>query len=304
MADFGEELLRTGIGSDLTIKCEGREFKVHKAVVSIRSRVLTQACRNGFLESRTGVVEHIQYDADTVERMIKYIYTADYQLPTLPTIQVPNHMPGSNGAPDETAIIGTNAKLFIHARLYAIANYYDIPALRDLALRRFRALTQPLILEGFIYVVREVNEIVPKDENGLWGVTRDIFLGNITKLASDRFFVTAITSFSSVQEFAALLVPQLAQKQEKQEREFERKLERKDAEIRRIKGHHDKNATHTKDVLETLIRVVGRLRGGCPQGCGNSDGFCRVRRKPHPTFGKGEGFVEVKCASCKAVISK
>lgn len=125
-----EELLHTGKDSDLIIRSEGRDFNVHKVIVSAASPVLDRACNNGLLESHTGIIEHNEFDVDTVERMVEYVYKTNYQLPTAPTIRVPSHMPGKTGARDELTVIGTNAKLIMHTRVYATADYYIYRALR------------------------------------------------------------------------------------------------------------------------------------------------------------------------------
>ncbi|KAI6813273.1 hypothetical protein KC340_g17926 [Hortaea werneckii] len=270
METINEELLRTGSRSDLTIKCEGRVFKVHKLIVSTRSPVLARASSNGFLESHTNVIEHVQYDADTVERMIEYIYTVNYGLPTAPTIRVPSYVPGGNGATtNDLAIIGVNAKLIIHARLYAIANYYDIAGLRDLAFRRFKQDIQTHNPEGFIYVIREINELVSKDETRLRGIVHDLCFRNIDTFANEGSFMTALASLPGLQDFTVGLLREVAQKMEGQKRGLQRELERKDAEIRQIKEHRDEKATHTQDVLKTLMGVVAPGRIECSKDTGD-----------------------------------
>ncbi|KAI7383559.1 hypothetical protein KC336_g18355 [Hortaea werneckii] len=274
METVNEELLRTGFRSDLTIKCEGRDFKVHKLIVSTRSPVLARASSNGFLESHTSVIEHVQYDADTVERMIEYIYTVNYRLPMAPTVRVPHYAPNGNGTTaNEVTIIGVNAELIMHARLFAIANYYDIAGLRDLALRRFKQDIQTHNLVGFIYVLREMNEIVSKDETRLRGIVHDFCFHNIDSFANDGSFMTALASLPGLQDFTVGLLRKVAQGKEEQKRGLKRELERKDAEIRRIREHRKEKATNTQDVLKTLMGVV-------------------VRRLTHKRFGKGEGSVE------------
>ncbi|KAI7161842.1 hypothetical protein KC349_g2489 [Hortaea werneckii] len=202
--------------------------------------------------------------------MIEYIYTANYGLPTAPTIRVPSYVPGGNGATtNDLAIIGANAK--------------------DLAFRRFKQDIQTHNPEGFIYVIREINELVSMDETRLRGIIHDLCFRNIDKFVSDSFFMTALAGLPGLQDFTVGLLGEVARAKEGQKRGLERELERKDAEIRRVKENQDAKAAHTQNVLQTLIGVVGKLRSGCPQGCGNNFAFCRVRRKPHPTYGKAEG---------------
>ncbi|GAB1740576.1 hypothetical protein NU219Hw_g5672t1 [Hortaea werneckii] len=291
----------TGKGSDVTIRCEGREFKVHKTVICLASPVLDRACNNGLLETHTNVIDHKEYDAETVERMIGYMYTDDYPLPSAPTIRVPNYTPRASGTTEELTIIGVNARLVIHARLYAIGEYYDIPGLRDLAFRRFKYDVQTFAIEGFIYVVREIHELVSKDEKRLRGIIRDVCFRNVDRFTNDGFFMTAIANFPDLQDFSAMLLRQVVGERE----ELKRELERKDTEIREAKEDRDATATHTHDVLMTLIDVVRKLPARCPRGrCGNNHGHYRVRRVKDARHGPGAGYVEIKCGSCRATMLK
>ncbi|KAI7233226.1 hypothetical protein KC330_g5505 [Hortaea werneckii] len=139
--------------------------------------------------------------------MMGYMYTDDHPLPKAPTIRDSNYVPGTSGA-DELTIIGVNARLIIHARVYAIADYYDIQGLRDLAFRRFTYDIQSFAQEGFVYVVREIHELVSKDEKRLRGFVRDVCCSNIDRFANDGFFMTAIARFPDLQDFSALLLRQ------------------------------------------------------------------------------------------------
>ncbi|KAL1849678.1 hypothetical protein Daus18300_013179 [Diaporthe australafricana] len=75
--DFGS-LLTSGKFSDLKLLCEGREFAVHKAILCTQSRVISAACEGNFEESRTNVIKIEEFDADTVQRMLEFLYSGDY----------------------------------------------------------------------------------------------------------------------------------------------------------------------------------------------------------------------------------
>ncbi|OAA38683.1 BTB/POZ domain protein [Beauveria brongniartii RCEF 3172] len=72
-------LLKSGQFSDLTLVCSDKEFNVHKAVVCAQSKVVAAAIREPFQESKTGKIVIEEYDTDTVENMVEFLYTGDYK---------------------------------------------------------------------------------------------------------------------------------------------------------------------------------------------------------------------------------
>lgn len=92
------ELFKTGDFSDLLIRCNDREFRVHRAIVCPRSKFFQKACTGGFNVCTEQRSPHLDVeddadqqqeatsreinlgddDPDTVARMLSYIYTTDY----------------------------------------------------------------------------------------------------------------------------------------------------------------------------------------------------------------------------------
>ncbi|KAI5361841.1 Putative BTB/POZ domain-containing protein [Septoria linicola] len=65
--------------SDLTIRCDHRQWAVHKAIVCPRSGFFDGACSHQFREAMTGVVDLSgEDDPNAVEQMIHYLYYLDY----------------------------------------------------------------------------------------------------------------------------------------------------------------------------------------------------------------------------------
>ena len=63
--------------ADFTITCNGKNFPVHRAIISARSRVLRAMFQSDMEEAKTGVhkIDHPPIDDKCLEEMIHFIYT-------------------------------------------------------------------------------------------------------------------------------------------------------------------------------------------------------------------------------------
>ncbi|KAK3901776.1 BTB/POZ protein [Staphylotrichum tortipilum] len=64
--------------SDMSIRCGGREFKAHRAIVCAQSRFFDRALTGGFTEAATGVVDLPEDDPAVLERFLQFLYTGTY----------------------------------------------------------------------------------------------------------------------------------------------------------------------------------------------------------------------------------
>lgn len=173
--------------SDLTIICHGRQFKVHKAILCPQSEVISKICDIDMQEKKTGIIEHKEFDDDTTEHMIEFAYKKEYEVTRRPKYLVPEEADDSTTSVDSrpvddvqaaegirlpgddtvTSVLdGDQAKLsaadkwVIHARVYGLAEYYDMSELRDEAHSRFMHVAGDELgdidLSGFHNVAREV----------------------------------------------------------------------------------------------------------------------------------------------------
>ncbi|KAL2270576.1 hypothetical protein VTJ83DRAFT_2760 [Remersonia thermophila] len=65
--------------TDMTIRCGGREFQAHRAVVCTQSQFFDLALSGPFREAQTGVVDLPEDDPDILERFLEFLYTGTYQ---------------------------------------------------------------------------------------------------------------------------------------------------------------------------------------------------------------------------------
>ncbi|KAH8880254.1 hypothetical protein GQ53DRAFT_670182 [Thozetella sp. PMI_491] len=93
--------------SDLLLTCQGRKFKVHKAIVCPQCPFFDRACTSGFLDSQQGSLDLPDVDPNVLECVIKYLYTGRYsdgdpetESPSPPeeVIQRPRSSQGSTSA--------------------------------------------------------------------------------------------------------------------------------------------------------------------------------------------------------------
>ncbi|EOA84560.1 hypothetical protein ACJQWK_07314 [Exserohilum turcicum] len=71
-------LFECGKYSDLTIVCGAKRYQVHRLLLATRSTFFEGACRGGFREAESGVIDLSEDDAEAVEHMIHYFYHMDY----------------------------------------------------------------------------------------------------------------------------------------------------------------------------------------------------------------------------------
>lgn len=141
-------LFNSNLYSDVEVRCsDGTTYPAHKAIICPQSAVLANACNpnHAFKEARENVVALEQDDPATVHALLVFLYDHCYTAP-------------ADGA------------MLFHARMYAMAEFYQVPALKELAKRCFR---EEVDGEGgwadpsFALAVEVVFESTPEGDRGL-----------------------------------------------------------------------------------------------------------------------------------------
>ncbi|KAI1427186.1 hypothetical protein F5Y12DRAFT_712520 [Xylaria sp. FL1777] len=152
--------------TDLTLECDGKQFKVHRAYVCAQSPVIAAALKGSFMEAKTGLL-NVSFDIQSVRRFIEFIYTGDYHMSPDPAIELllstvldetstPETQPkdtetDEEGVDDPAAGLGSEAdvpeplegisdRLICHSRMNSIADYYNVPALAALSRSKTEAI--------------------------------------------------------------------------------------------------------------------------------------------------------------------
>ncbi|CBY02090.1 hypothetical protein IAQ61_006678 [Plenodomus lingam] len=71
-------LFESGKYADLTIVCGAKRYSVHRALLATRSTFFEGACRSGFREAESGIIDLTEEDAEAVDHMVHYFYHNDY----------------------------------------------------------------------------------------------------------------------------------------------------------------------------------------------------------------------------------
>ncbi|KAI6763352.1 hypothetical protein FGRA07_11363 [Fusarium graminearum] len=169
--DFLFSLSVSGKYSDFTLVCNGgHEFKLHQVIVCPQSSVITAALSGGFQEATSKVLNVTEFDVDTVQYMISFLYTGEYQISSKG--DKPDSDDGSpqeedsNDAADQASQASSHLSepdetvddLFAHLRVNAIADYYNIQNLAQLANTKIRAILDlGQNTEAFPRIIQEVS---------------------------------------------------------------------------------------------------------------------------------------------------
>ncbi|KAK4580331.1 hypothetical protein LTR86_000534 [Recurvomyces mirabilis] len=293
--------------SDLTIRCQGREFKVHKAVVCPASTVIASACDIAMRESTTGIIEHSFFDVDTLGRMISYIYTQDYVLNN--TITADSNPTSNEGDPQRAGATGdmeifaipavsdlVSQELLAHTRVYGIGEYYDLVNLKTLAAKKFDAVASKYanpsiywLVEGFVAVAEEVYRLTAPGGNSLKDALTEVAMGRIGVITSNSMFMEALADADGLQEFTIellrLTVQQLSDERDRAVEDLETEQEL---------------TLHLKDTTNILVKRVRGIDGPCRNtNCRQRFDWVELERVGDAGPGGVLSGWQVRCGKCR-----
>ncbi|CZR56333.1 uncharacterized protein PAC_06221 [Phialocephala subalpina] len=172
-------LLETGKWPDLVIKCRGKEWKVHRVVACLPSKVLSTIVDSGFLkivetdfqasvqEGTTGVIDLSASEPDIVDCMIRFLYTNDYSY-----TEKAESVPVANTGFFHRIYSGET--LVTNAKVYVLAEFLDLPALKKTAAEKFAShLAREGLSPGFTESLRIMYSETPESDRDL----KDLALG-------------------------------------------------------------------------------------------------------------------------------
>ena len=172
--------------SDLVIKCQGHEFKVQKSAVCPQSPTIAAQMHGNWQESRTGVIEVEEFDAGTIERLLRYLYFHVYSA----------HASSKDVPLNASGCTETNRILLVHARVTAAADYYQIADMKEFAAQSFldAAGKSEWSSLGFSEVIQVVYNILAPHDRVLRDMVWDLSMCHWTEVRSSTWFEETVTA--------------------------------------------------------------------------------------------------------------
>ncbi|KAK4550799.1 hypothetical protein LTR36_000379 [Oleoguttula mirabilis] len=210
--------------SDLEIRCEGRSYNVHRAIVCSSSEVIARMCNGEFKETDTGVLdlESTGFDALTLERMLQYLYMGHYTVNAASAgvdgsegNSAVKHVPESEAAESSQALVpisdGDDSLCTIpavaHIFVYAIAVYYELPLLKGAALTKLREVATAIATNDFANVVRAAYTNASPEDDTLRSEVDSLALSRMDELLSCASFRSVLNETADLHAFAAHVLP-------------------------------------------------------------------------------------------------
>ncbi|MCJ1398716.1 hypothetical protein MMC11_001917 [Xylographa trunciseda] len=177
------KLLNNSDYSDFTVKCGAKTWRIHRAIVCSRSKYFKKVCDGDFKvrlsppvvsaskivpkEAREAILTLEDEDPDLIEEMLVYLYTMQYP-------QTPS---GLRKAKD----------MVLDAKMYGIADKYDLPDMKQKVLKAFEPLlalypSDPLFTEAATYVYRMTIDT----DRGLRDLVKGLVWGNRTTMITRK----------------------------------------------------------------------------------------------------------------------
>ncbi|MCJ1388001.1 hypothetical protein MMC18_000845 [Xylographa bjoerkii] len=131
------KLLNNSDYSDFTVECGTKTWRIHRAIVCSRSKYFKKVCDGDFKEAREATLTFEDEDPALIEEMLLYLYNMQY--------------------PQTPSSLRKAKDMVLDAKMYGIADKYDLPDLKQKVLTAFEPLlalhrSDPLFTEAASHV--------------------------------------------------------------------------------------------------------------------------------------------------------
>ncbi|TKA62866.1 hypothetical protein B0A49_08877, partial [Cryomyces minteri] len=185
------------------------------------------------------------FDQATVQRMLSYLYTSDYDSGYVGSdaesskelvkdredehvfTRIEKEVFGlvidtEESSNIETAHLDSNTITIRHVLVYAIADYYDIPDLMELAFQNIRhQMYGGFQVKYFAEVVKKIYASTPDSEEKLRGLVHEATVEHIGELIQDDGFMDTIAACPDLGAFTASVLRHTAELLQRQKKRTE-----------------------------------------------------------------------------------
>ncbi|KAI9701781.1 MAG: hypothetical protein M1836_001125 [Candelina mexicana] len=324
-------MLETGKYSDLTLRCHGEDFRVHRAVVCAASKVIGAAIDGGFKEAGTSVYVLRDEDPGTLRRALAFLYNKDYHVisdgkgcdtesaiaqevqqssgNTDPKVDEshatdpgpPLDAPSQTATQDTGHTLNSRPDLFAHVKVYAFGDKYDISGLKNLAAAKFKECFIGLnssFIEDFHTLVQDVYQSTPPSDRGLRTTIIECCGQNLDSLLAIPSFQELLRNIDG---FALDLLQEVVQQLDELQKRLSRNTQELQSEAASLELEKDQITNsytaanrdyHNLDArLDEAIARARRIK--CCRHCGKDFGS---------SFDRGSGMpnskIILRCDNC------
>ncbi|KAL8992660.1 MAG: hypothetical protein Q9169_006931 [Polycauliona sp. 2 TL-2023] len=205
--------------SDLTIICGDRKCYVHRIVLCAESVFFKVACNGKFLEAASNEIKLPEDEPMAVERMLKFLYTGDYDDTDNEDSQTAQVLLSRDPSPGDTNACGHGlsdgskaphkaakapvqvnvAALMNTIDVYTLADKYDMLYLQVFAKSRFKArANDEWATVDIVTIMPIVYSTTPDSNRGLRKIMLDVCLRSTERLKWHESFRTMLKGDASM----------------------------------------------------------------------------------------------------------
>ncbi|KAI4674179.1 uncharacterized protein J4E84_010792 [Alternaria hordeiaustralica] len=197
-----KNLLASGNFSDLTVTCGPDSYKVHKNVVCSRAEFFSRAVKFGGKETEQGSVDLPEDEPAIVKLMMQYIYQGEYD-PALPDNELSGStkitVPPTPTPPHKKSRTARQLFLMIHAKLYEIADKYDVVGLKELVIEKFKRACHSFWNDpSFANAAHHVFSTTPEHDKGLRDIVSKTIAEHMAELVKKPEVEALLTEFNGL----------------------------------------------------------------------------------------------------------
>ncbi|KAI9769799.1 MAG: hypothetical protein M1840_003793 [Geoglossum simile] len=174
--------------TDLTLSHGTRLFKVHRIIVCPQSKVFYKACTGGF---EVGSLSYIL----TVANINQESFTSIIKVVDVSYVEVKKmNMSYDDEIPEEAEqeMDPSISSLQLHARMFALGDRYDIPGLRDLAVKNYSSrCAVPGVSLELITSIHDVYTRTPASIRQLRDIAGILMRKNLPEMLDDKVVTAA-----------------------------------------------------------------------------------------------------------------